>query len=132
MMVDSVFLYPVEGSLDVASIEQFLAQQPDVLLDPLGTGTYLVCGVPEAKETFREERLENPSEFPYVVLVTVKPDCLNVYQEWGDEDRLRSARNIVRWVIEHSRCRIVDEYYKDWTERVAQQGVRVLYPEQLA
>lgn len=131
MMVDSVFLYPIGGAFEVASIEQFLAQQPDVLLDPLGTGTYLVCGVPEAKEVFREERLENPSEFPYVVLVTVKPECVNVYQEWGDEDRLRSARGIVRWMIEHYDCRIQDEYYADWTERVAQQGVGVLYPEQL-
>ena len=130
-MVDSVFLYPAENGLDVTSIERFLAQQPDVLLDPLGTGTYLVCGVPEAKDLYRDERIANPSEFPYVVLVTVKPERMNVYQEWGDEDGLRSAREIVRWVIEHNRCRIQDEYYKDWTERVAQQGVGVLYPKQL-
>lgn len=132
MMVNSVFLYPLEGALDVASIEQFLAQQPDVLLDPLGTGTYLVCGLPEAKDVFRDERVANPSGFPYVVLVTVSPERMNVYQEWGDADRLRSARNIVRWTVEHSRCRIEDEYYNDWTERVARQGVEILYPEQLA
>ena len=131
-MVHSVFLYPIEGSLDVASIERFLAQQPDVLLDPLGTGIYLVCGVPEAKEIFRDQRLADPSEFPYVVLVTVKPEWVNVFQEYGDEDRLRSARNIVRWVIEHNHCRIEDEYREDWTERIAQQGVGALYPEQLA
>jgi hypothetical protein len=41
-MVYSIFLYPVDGSLDVVAIERFLAQQPDVLPDPLGTGTYLV------------------------------------------------------------------------------------------
>ena len=34
-MVDSVFLYPVGGNLDVASIERFLVQQPDVVPDPL-------------------------------------------------------------------------------------------------
>ena len=45
-MVHSVFLYPIESSLDVVSIEQFLAQQLDVLLDSLGN--YLLCGVPEA------------------------------------------------------------------------------------
>jgi hypothetical protein len=131
MMVDSIFLYPIDGNLDVASIERFLAQQPDVLPDPLGTGTYLVCGTPEAKEVFRDQRLANPSEFPYVILVTVKPERINIYQEWGDEDNLRSARDIVRWVIEHNRCRIQDDCYRDWTERVAQQGVGVLYPEQL-
>jgi hypothetical protein len=131
-MVNSVFLYPIDGNFDVAAIEQFLAHQPDVLLDPLGTGKYLVCGVPGAKEVYREERIENPTEFPYVVLVTVKPDCVNIYQEWGDEDRLRSARNIVRWLVEHNQCRIADDYYRDWTERVAKEGVGVLYPERLS
>lgn len=130
-MVDSIFLYPIDGSLDVASIERFLILQSDVLLDPLGTGIYLVCGVPEAKEVLCDKRIANPSEFPYTVLVTVKPECVNVFQEYGDKDELLSARNIVRWVIEHNRCRIQDEYYTDWTERVAQQGVGVLYPERL-
>jgi hypothetical protein len=130
-MVDSVFLYPIAGHLDVASIEAFLAQQPDVLLDPLGTGTYLVCGVPEAKEVLGDKRLANPSEFPYTVLITVTPERMNVFQEYGDKEELRSARNIVRWVIGHDRCRVQDEYYNDWTDRVAQQGVEVLYPERL-
>jgi len=130
-MVYSVFLYPLEGSFDVESIERFLARQPDVMLDPLGTGIYLVCGVPEAKDVFREERLANPSEFPYAVLVTVRPESINVFQEYGNRSRLRSARNIVRWVIEHNRCSVKDEYREDWTERVAQQGVGILYPERL-
>jgi hypothetical protein len=131
-VVDSIFLYPVEGSFDVAAIEHFLAQQPDVLLDPLGTGTYLVCGLPESIEFMRDERLAKPSAFPYAVLVTVSPDCINVLQEYGNKVRLRSARNIVSWLLDHTRCRVQDEYSNDWTERVAQQGVAVLYPEQLA
>jgi hypothetical protein len=130
-MVHSVFLYPVDGSLDVETIERFLAQHQDVLLDPLGTGTYLVCGTSDAKEVFREERLANSAEFPYVVLVTVKPDHVNVFQEYGNKSGLRSARNIVRWILEHARCRVGDGYGDDWTERVAQHGVGVLYPEQL-
>jgi hypothetical protein len=61
----------------------------------------------------------------------VKPECVNVFQEYGDEDELRSARNIVRWILTHERCRIQDGYDEDWTERVAQQGADVLYPEWL-
>lgn len=60
-MVHSVFLYPVEGSLDVASIEQFLAQRPDVVVDPLGTGMYMVCGLPEAVEVYRDRRPKRPT-----------------------------------------------------------------------
>src|SRR5262249_5170743 len=100
-MVHSVFLYPVNGSFDVASIERFLVQQPDVLVDPLGTGTYIVCGVPEAKDWLSKERLANPGEFPYAVLVTVKSDQINVFQEYGDKAKLRSARDIVKWILEH-------------------------------
>jgi hypothetical protein len=130
-MVHSIFLYPLEGSFDVASVERFLAQQPDVLLDPLGTGIYLVCGSPDSIEHMRDWGISKPSEFPYRALVTVKPDCINVVQEFANEMRLRSARNIVRWLVEHTRCRVEDEYNKDWTERVAREGVGVLYPEQL-
>jgi len=130
-MVHSVFLYPREGSIDIAFVAQFLAKQPDVLLDPVGSGIYMVCGAAAAKKVFRKRRLEDPSRFHYAVLVTVKPEYVNVFQEYGDEARLRSARNIVRWMIEHNRCRIEDEYGKDWTERVTADGVGVLYPPQL-
>ena len=133
-MVHSVFLYPVEGALDVASIERFLAQRPDVVVDPLGTGIYMVCGLLEAVEVYRDRRLEDPSEFPYMVLVTVKPEWVNVFQEYGDEDGLRSALDIVSWMIQHNHVRVMDEYQEDWTDKVAKEGVRgvrVLYPEQL-
>lgn len=128
-MVNDVFLYPVEGTFDVAQIEAYLAQKPDVEPDPLGTGAFMVCGVPEAKELCREERLADPSRFPYVVLVTVKPEEVNVFQQYGDDYRLRSAREIVRWVLDHYKVRIEDDLMKDWTERVAKEGVDVLYPK---
>ena len=101
------------------------------LVDPPGSGIYLVCGVPESKEFMRDERLAKPSEFPYAVLITLKTDCINVFQEYGNALRLRSARSIVRWLLDQTQSRIEDEYRNDWTERVAQQGVGVLYPQQL-
>ncbi|MEJ7596462.1 MAG: hypothetical protein WKG01_01025 [Kofleriaceae bacterium] len=70
-MVDGSYLYPVEGTFDVQSIETYLTQKPDVELDPLGT--FMVCGVPEGKELYSEARASDASRFPYVVLVTVKP-----------------------------------------------------------
>jgi hypothetical protein len=130
-MVHSIFLYPIEGNFDVVAIETFLAQRPDVLLDPLGTATYLVCGTPDAKEVFREKRLTNPSEFPYVTLMTVKSDEVNIFQEYGTKSGLRSARSIACWLLKHTRCRVADGYGDDWTERVSQHGVNVLYPEYL-
>lgn len=127
-MVHSVFLYPVGGGFDVGRIVTYLARRPDCLLDPLGTGVFLVCGNPQALRVNRERRLADPSRFPYAVLVTLKQDGINVYQEYGDEQRLRNARDIVGWIIARQPCRIEDEYGKDWSDRVAREGVDVLYP----
>jgi hypothetical protein len=44
-----------------------------------------------------------------MVLMTVKPEWVNLFQEHGDEDGLRSARDIVSWILQHHRVRIADE-----------------------
>src|SRR3954469_18269740 len=98
MMVESIFLYPLESSFVVTAVEAYLAQQPDGLLDPLGSGSYLLCGTPELVEYLRARRLADPSRFPYAVLVTVKPECINVFQQYGDELELVSARSFVNWL----------------------------------
>ena len=133
-MVSSIFFYPIEGKLDVATIDQYLTQQADVLLDPLGSGIYMLCGLPnveEIKEAIRKERLASSPDFPYSALVTVAPHELNVFQEYADDGQLRSARNFVRWLYPQGHYRIEDGYGTDWTARVAEHGVDVLYPETL-
>jgi hypothetical protein len=128
-MVYSVFLHPIGAGFDVDAVKRYLEAMPDVFLDPLGTPTYVVCGVPEAVEHCRAARIKEPDRFPYSVLVTtIQPDVINVFQEYGDEYGLRSARDFVRWVIERQPCLVKDEYYRDWTEQVQREGVGVLYP----
>ncbi|HEX2690922.1 MAG TPA: hypothetical protein VHN14_30120 [Kofleriaceae bacterium] len=56
---------------------------------------------------------------------------INVFQEYGDEYDLRSARDFVRWIIEWQPCLVKDEYRFDWTEQVQREGVGVLYPSWL-
>jgi hypothetical protein len=130
-MVYSVFLCPAIGTFDVEAVQRYLEAKEDVFLDPLGTSTYVVCGGPEAVEVRREARIQEPDRFPNGVLVTVKPDVINIFQEYGDKYDLRSARDFVRWVIELQPCRIQDEYRSDWTEKVQMEGVGVLYPARL-
>jgi hypothetical protein len=130
-LLESVFLLPAEGRFDPAPLEKYLSELPDVLLDPLGSGLYLVCGQEQATGPYRDRRLERPWEFPYVVLVTVTPEWVNVVQEYGNAEQLRSAREIVRWLLAEQPCRVEDAYQGDWTERVARDGVDVLYPDRL-
>lgn len=131
-MVHSVFIYPAKGSFDVEAVKRYLEAKPDVFLDPLGTPTYVVCGGPEAVEVRRAKRIERPDRFPYAVLVRVQPDVINVVQEYGDQEDLRSARDFVCWVIEQQPCLLQDEYSEDWTEQVRREGVGVLYQPQLS
>ncbi len=130
-MVHSVFISPATGSFDVEAVNRHLEAKPDVFLDPLGTPTYVLCGGTEAVEVRRNKRIERPDRFPYAVLVRVKPDEINVFQEYGDKYDLRSARDFVRWLLEQQPCTIQDEYSADWTERVRREGVDVLYPPRL-
>lgn len=130
-MVYSVFLCPLGIEFDVDLVKRHLGAMPDVFLDPLGSLTYIVCGLPEGVELIRDERLAEPERFPYSVLVTVEPNVINVVQEYGDKYQLRSARDFVRWVIERHPCRIEDEYRDDWTDKVQREGVGVLYPSKL-
>jgi hypothetical protein len=127
-VVYSVFIYPTNDAFDVDPVKRYLDSKPDVFLDPLGTPTYVVCGVPEAVEVCRDARIEEPDRFPNAVLVTVQPDVINVFQEYGDDYDLRSARDFVRWIIEQQPCLVKDEYDRDWTEQVQREGVGVLYP----
>jgi hypothetical protein len=39
-----------------------------------------------------------------------------------------SIREVVRWVLERHPCRVEDDYFRDWTERIAREGVDALYP----
>jgi hypothetical protein len=79
-VVYSVFIYPTNDAFDVDPVKRHLDSKPDVFLDPLGTPTYVVCGVPEAVEVCRDARIEEPDRFPNAVLVTVQPDVINVFQ----------------------------------------------------
>ncbi len=86
---------------------------------------------PSSVEYAREERISDPSGFPYCVLITIKPEEINVFQEYGNDLTLRIAREFVKTVIDETGCEVLDEYGTSWTERVRQEGVGVLYPPTL-
>lgn len=130
-MVYSIFLHPANGRFDVEKIRAWLEGQPGVLLDPLGSGIYMVCGRHGTIENARQKRIDKPSQFPYCVLVTIKPDEINIFQEYGNDDKLRSAREFVGMIVDETGCEVLDEYGKNWTDQVRLYGVGVLYPPEL-
>jgi hypothetical protein len=130
-MAENLYFLPRKGTFDVAPIHAKLASMPDVFEDPLGTGTYLLRGIAKAVPNCRAARLANPSRFPYTCLVIVTPERVAVLQEYADRDGLRSARELVRWLVTQLDPEIQDERGADRTEIVRTQGVDGLYGPQL-
>ena len=126
----NLFLSAIADGFDEARIRWYLEGRPGVVLDPLGTGAYMMIGVDAAaaRKAYGQARLAHPSRFPYVITVRVSTDQVVVAQEYGDQHALRSARQFVDWLCGQQPCRIEDEYGNDLTERVARNGVQVLYP----
>lgn len=127
-MAKNLTVSPMVGTFDVNAIEAYLDGCQDVFRDPLGTGKYLMCGVPEAVSYLREKRLKDPSRFPYVCLIQVEPEYVHMFQEMSDAEKLRSARAFLSWLCEHFDCRIQDEYGRDLTELYRTEGIDAFYP----
>ena len=131
-MINNIFLHPSNNeSFDTEKFRRWLDVRDDTLIDPNGSEIYMVCGLPETVEFMRRRRVEDPSRFPYQVLIYVKPNEINIDQEYGDDAQLRTAREFVKTVIEETGCEVLDEYGTSWTERVRQEGVGILYPPTL-
>jgi hypothetical protein len=130
-MIYSIFLHPSEGTFEVERFRNWLKKRDDTLHDPLGSDTYMILGSLELVEFARDRRVEQPTQFPLSVLVTIKAEEINVFQEYGDDLKLRIAREFVKMIIDETGCKVLDEFGTDWTERVRQEGVGVLYPDTL-
>jgi len=78
-MLTNLILRPMKGEFELTAIKDRLDLMADVFVDPLGSGMYLVCGLPEAKEMYRDRRVKDPSRFPYVCLIDVTPEQVSVF-----------------------------------------------------
>lgn len=131
-MVYSIFLRPTEGGFNTGRLRAWLEARPDTLADPVGGGEYMVCGSPASVEYARQERIDDPSRFPYCVLISIAPEEIVVVQEFGNRLTLPVARDFVKTVVDETICEIGDEGGGRWTEQVRREGVGVLYPPGLA
>ncbi|MEV7232218.1 hypothetical protein AB0M79_35235 [Polymorphospora sp. NPDC051019] len=128
--MDDLYLTPVGGDrFDVARIREYLERRPDVLIDPLGTGKYMMDPLfgASGKKYLGEARLAKPSQFPYRTLIEVRDDMVGVYQEYSGLPELASPLQFVDWLLGQYRCRVQNGYGTDVTEQAARGGARALY-----
>lgn len=125
-MADNIFL---RGSFDIDRLAKWLRKRQDILPDPLGSGAFMVGGSNRVVKHLREQRINNPSVFPYCVLITINAEEVNIYQEYGNDLELAVARKFISMIFNETGCKVLVEYgiVSDWTERVRQEGVGVLY-----
>jgi hypothetical protein len=85
-----------------------------------------------ARKTEAKSRISDPTRLPNVGLIVVTAEYVMVHQEYADAVGRASARDVVTRVLERYRCRVLDGYSEDFTDRVAQHGPDVLYRSRLA
>jgi hypothetical protein len=111
----NVAVAPVAGGFDVGAVRGYLEARPDVLLDPLGSGTYLMIGIgsPAAKGVLGRSRVADPSRFPYTTLILVAAERVDVVVQFAGHAERESARAFVAWLAARQPCRITDEYGRE-------------------
>lgn len=127
-MTRNLFLTPVEGEFDILRIREGLESQPDVFLDPHGTGTYVICGIPNTVPHLWRKRRQDPSRFPYACLVRVASDRVQVNQEMAGTEELRSTLELMRWMWSNFTFTVREDGGADFTEQCRVQGIESLYP----
>lgn len=130
-MARNLVLSPIGSHFDITAIHAYLDAQPDIFIDPHGTGIYVVAGTPEAVPNRESARLQDPSRFPRAGYITVTPDSVAVDQEMADEDELRSIMEFLRWLWKRHEFTARDDYEQDFTEQFRTEGVETLYSEKV-
>jgi hypothetical protein len=114
---------PVDGQFDVAKVEGFLASLPFTFRD--SDGVWLLCGNAGATHYSRMHLARNQPGYPYMCLVTPRPESIQIAQTC-DEDALLQAREVAEWIHATYRCKIAGSEGQDLTSQAA-ESVALLY-----
>ena len=80
----NLLVYPASGKFEVGPIRSYVEGRQDAVLDPLGSGAYMLTGLlgdVTLKKLRGEARLARPAQFPYSVIVEISADQMVVVQE---------------------------------------------------
>jgi hypothetical protein len=117
-----------EEPFDAAKVRERLAAQFESLVDPLGSGAIMMCGLREHSEVYQRLRIEDPSRFPACPIARIEADRIEMTFADVDVNRERSARNFILWVQhEYPMARILDVDGADVTDECYTDGIRVLF-----
>jgi hypothetical protein len=116
-MTEMIIFEPLAGTYDVRRVEEFIEAMPFTFRDPtVENGLFLLCGNAVMTGASRTQLLGEPdSGFPYVALVIVKPEQVQIKQEC-EQDSLDQARALADWLRTEYPSRVLDGYGTDFTE----------------
>ena len=89
-----LLLRPVEGGVDTAAIEAYLAATPGAFRDPVERATWILAGHPQSVDALQRARLEQPGRYPLDPRIAVSPEDVMVVP--GTEARERA---FVAWLL---------------------------------
>jgi hypothetical protein len=116
-MLEALWLYPLDGEFEVGLVRRYLDGRSDTVLDPLGSGRYLLVGTWSlaSKLGHARSRVSPPHEFPYAAMIIVGSGQVALIVEFADEQELAAMYEVRDWLTARWPCRITDERGGDRT-----------------
>ena len=117
LVEENLTFTPLSGSFDVETVAAAIAGIGFPYRDPFEPSAFAIFSKAEARDACSEARRADPSSsFPYVLIVTVRPDEIVVYPE-GKQDDLRAlSLQFLEWILANYKCRIENDYGTDVSE----------------
>lgn len=110
---------PKSGAFDVDRIAERISSLGYSFRDEIDPTMFVVCRDEASRELFRNERRRQPpADFPYVLLICVKPGKVSLYQLPGTAfDPL--AEEFISWFVTQQPVSVVNESGTDLTDSIA-------------
>ena len=115
-MPDLLIFRPLQGSFDVAQVNDYLSRLGYSVRDPIRSELTIVASTAETRDyAIKLRTAVPPGNLPYLLLVSVAPDEVTVDQ-MTKQAELELANQFTTWLSQHYACSVRDDYDHDLTE----------------
>ncbi len=108
---------PLSGTIDVESVAAAITGIGFAYRDEIAPSAFAIFSEEDARDACKAARRANPSStFPYVLLVTVRPDVVIVYPAVANPELRTLSMQLIEWLRGTYACRIENEFGTDMSE----------------
>ena len=108
---------PLSGKIDVEAVAQAIAGIGFSYRDEIEPSGFAIFSTKEGRDECQAARRADPeSTFPYVLLVTARPDVVDVFPVASQADLRALSVRFIEWLMSTYECRIENEFGTDMSK----------------